>query len=422
MKRIICILLLAVLAISLVSCGGKTGEETVSGELSPAIEHLRQETVLLRCTAKNEDLCFTKEDFCTLTGEETSYIVIKTLPESGVLMLGSSAVIAGQTVPVSSLNSLKYVPAVSEQGTAQACFTFTAKAAGWEERELACFIDLLESKNYPPVIRDVSAETFETVVCFADLGASDPEGGEMTYRVVSYPRHGRVTLKDGTAVYYPEEGYRGEDVLTYVAVDKYGETSGQGKVTFSVEENSSGIYFEDLADSPNHNAAIRLCAANVMTYRVENGKYYFDPTGEVSKIDCLVMMMCLMGQDEKVTAIADTQASDDGGLSTGKKGFLQTAIAAGWIYLEGGKFSPESPVTAADATYMAMRILGTPTLAAKQEFSDLQEAPVWACTALVSADSAGIREAKDGLLDAYQVLTREDLASLMENMLAYGKG
>ena len=75
-----------------------------------------------------------------------------------------------------------------------------------------------------------------------------------------------------------------------------------------------------------------------------------------------------------------------------------------------------------DGDSLAMRILGTPTLAAKQEFTDLQATPVWACTALVSADSAGIREAKDGLLDAYQVLTRADLAQLMENMSAYGKG
>ena len=421
MKRIICILLLAVMAISLVSCGG-TEEGTASGELSPAIEHFREEAVLLRCTAKNEDLCFTGEDFCGLTGEGTSYIVIKTLPESGVLMLGSSAVIAGQTVPVSSLDTLKYVPATSTEGVARAQFIFTAKAEGWEERELTCAIDLLDGKNYPPVMEDVSAETFESVVCYADLGASDPEGGELTYRILSYPRHGRVTLKEGVAVYYPEEGYLGEDTLVYVAVDKYGETSAEGKVTFSAVENPFGLYFADLADSPIHNAAIRLCGANVMTYRKEGGAYYFDPAGEVSKIDCLVMMMCLMGQDEKVTAMADTQASDDSGLSTGKKGFLQTAISAGWIYLENGKFSPQASVTAADATYMAMRILGTPTLAAKQEFTDLQATPVWACTALVSADSAGIREAKDGLLDAYQVLTRADLAQLMENMSAYGKG
>ena len=377
---------------------------------------------MLRCTAKNEDLCFTSEDFCNLTGEDTSYIVIKTLPESGVLMLGGSAVIAGQTVPVSSLDTLKYVPDTQEKETAQVQFTFSAKADGWEERELDCFIDLKDGKNYPPVMENVAAETFENVVCYADLGASDPEGGELTYRILSYPRHGRVTLQEGMAVYYPEEGYLGEDTFTYVAMDKYGETSAEGSLTFSVVENASGIYFADLADSPIHNAAIRLCKTNVMTYRKENGAYYFDPAEEVTKIDCLIMMMCLMGRDGEVTAMADTQASDDSGLSTGKKGFLQTAISAGWIYLENGKFSPQASVTAADATYMAMRILGTPALAAKQEFSDLQATPVWACTALVSADSAGIREAKGGLLDAYQVLTKADLAQLMENMSAYGKG
>ncbi len=420
-KRIICVLLLLTLTVALTACGGQGNEESMSTELSPALEQLRQEAVLLRCTAKYEDLCFSREDFCDLTGEETSYIVIKTLPESGVLMLGGSAVIAGQTVPVSSLDALKYVPA-SEQEITRAFFTFTAQAEGWKERELTCTIDLLEGKNYPPVMEEVEAETFDSVVCYAELGASDPEGGEMTYQILSYPLHGIVKLADGMAVYYPEKGYTGQDSLTYVAMDRYGERSEQGTVTFAVTENESGIYFEDLADSPIHNAAIRLCAENVMTYRLENGKYYFDPQGEVSKIDCLVMMMCLMGQDEKVTAVTDTQASDDTGLSAGKKGFLQTAIAAGWIYLEDGRFAPKEPVTAADAAYMAMRMLGTPTLAAKQEFADLQATPVWACTALVSADSAGIREAKDGLLDAYQVLNREELAKLLENMRTYGKG
>ena len=193
-------------------------------------------------------------------------------------------------------------------------------------------------------------------------------------------------------------------------------------VTFTVSENDTGLYFEDLKGSPVHNAAIRLCAEEVMTYRLEKGKYYFDPEETVSKIDCLVMMMCLMGQDENVTAAADTEALDDKTLSSGKKGFLRNAISTGWVYLEQGRFSPDAPVNVADVVYMAMGMLGAPALSPKQEFTDLNATPAWACTALVSADSTGIWEATDGLLDASRVLTREELVKLFQNMRSYGKG
>jgi hypothetical protein len=254
------------------------------------------------------------------------------------------------------------------------------------------------------------------------LQAADPNGDEVLYDISKYPLRGSVEIVDGTAVYMPEEGFVGEDSFTYVASDRYGSSSAPVTVTFTVAENETGLYFEDLADSPIHGAAIRFCADEVMTYRLEKGSYYFDPEETVSKIYCLVMMMCLMGQDEGVTAVADTEALDDKGLSSGKKRFLRNAIATGWVYWENGKFSPDSPVTVADAVYMAMRMLGTPAMSPKQEFSDLNATPAWACTALVSADSTGIWEAADGLLNAAQVMTRADLVKLFQNMRSYGKG
>ncbi|MBE6579737.1 MAG: hypothetical protein E7651_08040 [Ruminococcaceae bacterium] len=411
-------IILCLVAVLLTGCTGG-GETSRSGELSPGLEHLREEAILYRHTALHEDLSFSSADFCALTGEETSYIVVSTLPETGVLMLGGVAVLSGQTVPVSSLDLLKYVPAGK---TGEETFTFTAKAPGWEERELSCVITVGKDANFPPVTKELRAQTLENLACFAPLGGSDPNGDEVLYRIAAYPRHGSVEIVNGEAVYRPEEGFTGEDSFTYIAADRYGSTSPETKVTFTVAENETGLYFEDLADSPVHSAAIRLCGENVMTYRLEKGKYYFDPEATVSKIDCLVMMMCLMGQDEGVTAAADTEALDDKGLSSGKKGFLRNAIATGWVYLEQGKFSPDAPVTAADAVYMAMRMLGTPALSPKQEFSDLNTTPAWACTALVSADSTGIWAASDGMLDASRVLTKADLAKLFENMRSYGKG
>lgn len=411
-------IILCLFAVLLAGC---TSEEAVppSGELSPGLDYLRKEAVLYRHTASHKDLSFSAEEFCALTGKDTSYIVVSALPENGVLMLGGVAVLAGQTVPVSSLDLLKYVPAGQ---TGEESFTFTANAPGWEERELSCVITVSQGENYPPVTADVAGQTFESVVCFVPLRATDPNGDEVQYRITKYPQRGRVEILEGNAVYLPEEGFTGEDSFTYVASDRYGNDAPAATVTFTVSENDTGLYFEDLKDSPMHSTVIRLCADEVMTYRLEKGKYYFDPEKTVSKIDCLVMMMCLMGQDEGVTAAADTEALDDKSLSSGKKGFLRNAIATGWVYLEKGKFSPDSPVTVADAVYMAMRMLGTPALSPKQEFTDLNDTPAWACTALVSADSTGIWEASGGLLDASRVMTGEELARLFQNMRSYGKG
>lgn len=417
MKRII----LFVCLIGLLLCSGCSSRETVdpSAPLSPAIGQLKDGSALVRCTAKDTDLAFSREDFCALTGEQTEYIVIGSLPESGLLMLGGKAVIAGQTIPVSSLDYFKYIPEKASEQTAEVHFTFTAKAPGWENRELSCTVAVLEGENFAPVANDLAAETFASVACFADLPVSDPNGDAVECRIVRYPLHGFVSLEGGKAVYRPENGFAGEDSFVYVASDRYGNTSAECTVNIQVTENKSNLCFADLADSPVHNAAISLCADKIMTYRMQDGAYYFDPDEPVSKIDCLIMMMCLIGQNEAVTAVTDTEANDDGTLSAGKKGFLQAAIARGAVYLQDGVFDPQSDVTAADAAYMAMRLLGVPALSAKQDFADLQSAPAWACTALVSADSAGILQAMNGFLDASRVLTRADVAFLLQNMKAY---
>ncbi len=423
MKRFICVLLLAALALSACACAtnpvGTTGSSTA---LSPALELLRGQTSLVLCTARYADLAFSRADFCDLTGEGTEYIVVNSLPtaESGMLMLNGAAVLAGQTIPASSLDYLKFLPASGgEDAPAEATFTFTAKADGWENRELTCTVALLDGENFPPAAEDASAETYESVACFTPLTAPDPNGDDVTYRVTVYPRHGTLTLDGATAVYTPNEGFTGKDDFSFVASDRYGASSPERTVTFSVEKNKTGLYFTDMAGSPAHNAAIRLCADEVMTYRSGTDGYLFEPDAPVSKIDCLVMMLCLCNQAGNVTAAADSEAADDGALTAGKRGFLRKGIELGAVHLEDGMFRPDEPVTAADAAYMATTLLDVPALSAKQTFSDLDSTPAWACTALVSADSSGILSARDGLLDADGELTREDVALLLENMQRY---
>lgn len=423
MKRFICCLLLAAFALSACACGtDSVGTSGSSAALSPALDLLRGQTSLVLCTPRYADLAFSRTDFCDLTGEGTEYIVVNSLPtaESGLLLLNGSAVLAGQTIPASSLDYLKFLPASGgENAPAEATFTFTAKADGWENRELTCTVALLDGENFPPAAEDATAETYESVACYTSLTAPDPNGDGVTYRVTVYPRHGTLTLDGASVVYTPNEGFTGKDDFSYVASDRYGASAPEKTVTFSVEKNKTGLHFADMTGSPAHNAAIRLCADEVMTYRTGADGYLFEPEKPVSKIDCLVMMLCACGQADGVTAVTDCEAADDDALTAGKRGFLRKGIELGAVHLEDGLFRPNEPVTAADAAFMATALLDVPALSAKQTFSDLDSTPAWACAALVSADSSGILSARDGLLDADGELTREDVALLLENMRNY---
>ncbi len=420
MKRLVLCLLVCCLLAAFGGCAASERAEAETGfALSPALELLRGQTKLVRGTVRYEDLAFSRSDFCALTGEETEYIVIGSLPnaDAGVLMLNGAAVIAGQTVPASSLDYLKFIP--NSGDASEARFTFTAKAAGWESRELTAEIVLLDAENFPPVTSDMTLETFEDVACFADLQAADPNGDEVEFAITRYPKHGSLRLTDGRILYVPTDGYTGEDSFTYLAKDRLGASSAEKTVSISTVKNETGLQFADLARSPVHNAAIRLCSEQIMTYHKEGGEYYFRPEETVSKIDCLVMMMCLCGLTDQAQTVSATEVADAQALSAAKKGFLQTAISMNAVHLENGIFRPNEAVTAADAAYMAAALLGLPTLAPKQEFSDLSSTPAWACDALISADSAGIWKAENGALGASETLTRADLALLLENMSRY---
>lgn len=415
---------LALLMLAVLFTGCASGVETAlaaeSGDqLSPAIGLLRKKQAagLSFCTPRSEDKVFSEAEFAEKLGVSPDYVIVNTLPaaEAGTLLLNGRAVLAGQTIPASSLSALRLIPAEGEEEAAT--FLLTVGAPGWESTPVLCRVALLEHENFAPVGQDLTLETLSGVCCFAELCslASDPDGDGVEYRVVSYPEHGILKLENGKAVYLPADTFDGDDSFAFEAIDPYGARSRECTVSISVWKNESGIAFSDLRESPVHLAAIGLCADSIMTYRYENGEYLFEPEKEVSKIDLLVMMMCLRGLSPEVTAVADTEAVDDVGLSSGKKGFLQYAIANGIVRLEDGKFDPEAPATAADAAFMAQKLLGLPTLAAKQKFPDLADAPAWAGEALITLDAAGVF-ARNGALDAGQVLTRADAAMILDGM------
>ncbi len=84
-----------------------------------------------------------------------------------------------------------------------------------------------------PVPAPDNATTKAGTAVTVDLLGNDtaPAGGALTLVSVTQPKHGKVTLVDGKAVYTPEAGYVGTDTFTYVVRDASGgEATGTATV------------------------------------------------------------------------------------------------------------------------------------------------------------------------------------------------
>jgi Bacterial Ig domain/PKD domain len=88
--------------------------------------------------------------------------------------------------------------------------------------------------NVPPVASSLASATTSANSVAVALPAVDPEGATATLRIISQPMHGRVSLSNGLATYFPEAEFMGNDSFTYSALD--GETdSNLGSVDVTVD-------------------------------------------------------------------------------------------------------------------------------------------------------------------------------------------
>ncbi|MDD4164507.1 MAG: S-layer homology domain-containing protein [Eubacteriales bacterium] len=397
-----------------------TGVSAANSDISPAISFLRKTTTLDKCSVDGETVSFTKDDFLDTVGADFDYIVISTLPSDGVLTLNGVTVSTGQTIPVASLDYLKFMPSGSEAKTCK--FTFTTRASGWENTDVGCVINILTDDNFSPVASGGSLTTMENITVYGELKVVEPDNDSVTYNIIKFPRNGYARIGgDGSIVYTPRRGYNGSDTLIYTASDKYGNKSAEARIDIKVIENDSGIYFEDLKTSRIHLDAIEMAKNNIMTYSYDNGLYLFSPSAQVSRIDYLVMLMSAAGLDKEMTAVADTDFLDDGQLSTGRKGYLAKALALGIVDLGQGIFDPLKTITKAEAAVMTASALSLPELSATQTFVDINEVPQWAATAVASSTNLGIFEGDKGYFSPNKLMTRGDVAGVLSNVLSYIK-
>ncbi len=356
MKKIFIAFLCMALILSMCACSG--GNEEVSEKIPPAFTVLQNKMKMTKYSEKGSAASFSEQEFVDFLGEEFDYITVNTLPENGNLLCNGKSVLKGQTIPASDLNYLKYVP---NGDSAYGFFGFNGDNMTNQANEIFCEIVFKSGENSPPVVADGVLQTVEGISCGGKLSITEPNGDSYTVNIITYPSDGFLDMDEaGNFIYTPHEGFSGGDKIVYTVTDCFGSVSSAATHKILVEENTSGIVFADMEENEAHLYAHRMCEKNVMVYRSEDGNYYFDPETPVSKMDFLVMLMCVTGLDKDITAVADSIIDDDTGLSSGLKGYLSAAYDMGLLDLQNGKFAPKENITSNDAAYMMANALKLP--------------------------------------------------------------
>jgi len=248
---------LALAAILAVPISAKSNTPPVS----PALEHISQRTLTLtKSCLKNNEISFTAKDFEDALGVkrlESVTVVSLPLVTEGRLMLSSLEVMRGQTISHSNLGKLRFVPnpANNRSETQEASFTFVGtSSAGSGSYEVACNMYVLDELNFAPTAASVDESalcwsTQKEIPVWGTLRAHDPEGDEVRYEIVSYPKKGVLSMRTdfGDYIYTPVDGYTGKDSFSYAAYDKYGNRSEDVTVTLDISKRACDVEYGDMA-------------------------------------------------------------------------------------------------------------------------------------------------------------------------------
>lgn len=285
----------------------------------------------------------------------------------------------------------------------------------------------IASHNLSPEAGDLSVDTQSGIAVFKSFGASDPEGDEVTFEVVSYPNHGSVEITDGGQfVYRPTSTYSGNDKFSYRAVDVYGASSEEKTVKIKVSRPAADVYFKDMQNHWAHNSAIKMASTGLMSGENTDNDVLFNPEGEMTRGDFLALSLIMAGLEEEIPYVSKTVFADDSTIAHNIKSYAQYAYDKGIIsgYDNGDgtvNFEPTGSVTRAQAAAITGKILEFENDAeALPSYKDADGIPVWASGYVCALSDVGILYGNpDGDFCAERSLTRAEGAEIICNVADY---
>ncbi len=397
-------------------------------KLSPAVDIIAADYTMAKSGLVGQDIEFTKNDFKESLGlSSVGKITITSIPSSaeGTLKLGARPVSVGQVISERNLDVLKFVPLGGDEITAK--FTFRrGKNTGGAEYE--CALYTLKTVNSAPVVnpdKEVSASipVYSGVTHLGTVQASDPEGDNMTFEIISDADHGEVKLTDrkrGYFEYTSADNYKGRDSFTVRVTDKYGNRSETAKITLLVSQPAANEVYADMGEHWATSAVITCVREGVIEAASVGEKFY--PDEYLSRGEFLHLAMNAAGC-KGFTGIY-TGFADDSAIPTEYKGSVALAETLGIIdgvETEAGiMFYPNNQITRCEAAVILSRITGITGQGEVAVFADSADIPVWAVSAMQGLYNKGIiRGVGGGKINAYSSLTRGAAAQMIASAIMY---
>ena len=420
MKKIIISVLTVVLIFGVISFAVSADGFFGSGAIVVANEVDMVKTGLI-----GQKLCFSDADFkSALCLADFDTVTITKIPSSteGSLLLAGRRVGEGKTIKRKNLASLVFVPASDSVSKARFSFTIDGYLGG---AEIECIMKFIDKVNYAPKTEGASASAMKTqkgISLYGTLVAKDPEGDKISYIIVSYPKHGTISIADsstGNYCYTPNEKYTGKDSFTFVARDEYGNYSEPEKVELRVNARMCDIEYADMIERSEYNAAVAMTAMNIMSGKILGDDVYFMPDETVTRAEFVAMAMkCANIRPD--STLGSTYFDDDAEIPSALKGYVATAQRLGLINgdFEYGKlnFSPNDSITKYEAAKIMASLLGMEAQNSEESaFTTNDAIPVWARAGVSAMCSIGIFNADEGA-NATATATRAEVASYLYKM------
>ena len=372
-------------------------------------------------------ISFEEEDFKAEGGKNItlSAVVVETLPDpgAGTLLLGGTILEVGSRVERSALSGLRF-QSVGAPTVTQTTFTLRPVFSDGKQGEtFRVELTLTEKENHPPVARNMDLSTYKNVSVTGYFDAVDSEGDTLTFRMMSNPARGAVTVAEdgsGQFVYRPYENKTGKDAFTYVAVDEAGNLSGEATITVRIEKASTSAAYADLDGHPAHKSAVRLAEEGIYVGPCVAGEYFFEAEAPVSRAEFLAMAMAVAGM-EPLEDVRVTGFADDAAIPTWSKGCVSAALKAGAI--QGGRdengapvFGAEETITAGQAAVMLDQLMSVTDVPLEVFSAGTQSH--WAGQAAANLAACGVIRAEEVAADALaQPMTLGEAAVMLDGAL-----
>ena len=387
--------------------------------VSPALNVIAKNNKMIKSGLVSGDIYFSEQDFKkTLGVSYVDSVKVEKLPSAaeGVLKLGTLVVTEGQTVKSEYLSVLRFVPA--DENVTGASIVFSHNGT-----DVPCTLKFLDSVNYAPVFASDGDDvtTYTNVSYYGNVRMSDPEGDKLDLQVVSYPKHGLLTVTDslrGSYKYTPVYNFVGEDEFMVVARDNCGNYSTVSTVNIRVEKND--VFFTDAKGHWCENAAICLYEKGIAEAVKLGEGLVFSPNDNVSREEFVVMVMKALGANTLTDS--DTSFADNSAIDVRYRPYIATAERL--EYVNGMEkdglmyFDPKGAVSKAEAAVIVNNILGYESGDYISVFADDSAIPTWAKTAIYALTSAGVFNGNgDGVIAPSAILDRASAAQMIYNLI-----